>query len=326
MWGESMAKVWPLGNRELSIGILGMTEGNGHPYSWSAIFNDYDPDLMGKSPFPTISAYLNRQPKSTIGIPGAHITHIWCDRKEDADDVAQCSNIGNVVEKPEDMIGKVDAVICATDIGSEHVERCRPFIEAGIPMFIDKPMADNESDLKQFVKWHDSGKHFISSSSQRYVKSLEPYYSDHYEIGKLMYICQPMCKKWETYGIHALEGIYPFLGKGFLTIVNSGTYERNMIHITHGSGCDVHIPLCEGMYGGFGTTLLVGSVGNKTITDNDSYYSFKKQMDLFVRYLRSGQEPFPFDETIELMKLVIGGIMSREQGGRKVELNEIKER
>ena len=67
--------------------------------------------------------------------------------------MARCSLIENVVNKPEDMIGQVDAVICATDIGSEHVDRCRPFIEADIPMFIDKPLVDNEKTFRLFVKW-----------------------------------------------------------------------------------------------------------------------------------------------------------------------------
>ncbi len=320
-----MANVWPLGEKELRIGILGMTEGNGHPYSWSAMYNDYNKEYMDKCPFAGIPVYLNKQPKHTIGIPGARITHIHCNNRADAEDTARCSLIPNIVDRPEDMIGQVDAVICATDIGSEHVERCRPFIEADIPLFIDKPMVDNEKDLRTFVKWHNEGKRFISSSSMRYVKAMEPFFKNHYEIGKLMYICQPMCKKWESYGIHALEGIYPLLGEGFESIQNTGTYERNMMHITHKSGCDIHIPLSAGMYGAFGTTLLVGSIGNKAVTDSDSYYSFKKQMDKFVHYLRTGEEPFPFTETIELMKLVIGGIMSREQGGRRVMLSEIKE-
>lgn len=319
-----MKNIWPLGDQELSIGILGMTEGNGHPYSWSAMFNGYNKELMDNCPFLGIPAYLNKQPKETLGITGAQITHIYCDSQEDAEDVARCSLIPNIVDKPERMIGQVDAVICAIDIGSEHVERCRPFIEAEIPMFIDKPMVGNEEDLRTFVKWHNEGKHFISSSSMRYVKSMEPYFNNHFEIGKLMYICKPMCKKWEMYGIHALEEIFPLLGEGFISIQNTGTYERNMVHITHKTGCDIHVPLSAGMFGAFGTTLMVGSIGNKTITDNDSYYSFKKQMDNFVYYLRTGQEPFPFTETIELMKLVIGGIRSREQGGRKILLSEIK--
>ena len=45
-----MAKL-PLGDKELKIGILGMTEGNGHPYSWSAMFNGYDKKYMDECPY-----------------------------------------------------------------------------------------------------------------------------------------------------------------------------------------------------------------------------------------------------------------------------------
>ena len=52
-----MDRVFPLGDKELRIGILGMTSGNGHPYSWSAMFNGYDRDEMIKwtrEKYPTI--------------------------------------------------------------------------------------------------------------------------------------------------------------------------------------------------------------------------------------------------------------------------------
>lgn len=321
----AMAKrTFPLGDKELRIGIIGMTEGNGHPYSWSAIFNGYDPEYMKKCPYPVITAYLEKQPKNTIGIPGAYITHIYCDNIVDAQDVARCSLIPNVVEKAEDMIDDVDAVIIATDIGSEHVERCRPFIEADIPLFIDKPLVDNEKDLQTFTKWYKEGYHFVSSSSMRYTKELEPYYKSHYELGRLLYVCQPMCKKWETYGIHALEAVYPLLGPGFISIQNTGTYERNIIHIKHRCGCDVNIPLIADMYGAFGITLMVGSASSVVVKAQDTYYSFKKQLEKFVHWLRTGEEPQPFEQTQELMKLVIGGIRSREEGGRVVLLEEIK--
>ena len=66
---------------------------------------------------------------------------------------AKINGIPNVVDKPEEMLGQVDAIICATDIGAEHVERIRPFVEAGLPIFIDKPLTDNEEDLRTIVKW-----------------------------------------------------------------------------------------------------------------------------------------------------------------------------
>ena len=312
-----MKQQWPLGDKELRIGILGMTEGNGHPYSWSAMYNDYDRTFMDQCPFAGIPVYLNKQPKHTIGIPGAHITHVCCDQRSDAEDVARCSLIPTVVDRPEDMIGQVDAVICATDIGSEHVERCRPFMEAGIPMFIDKPMVDNEADLRTFVAWRDAGKHFISSSSMRYVKSLEPFYKNHYELGKLMYICQPMAKKWETYGIHSLEAIYPITGPGFVSLANTGSERRNIVHLKHRDGYDV---LLTGIYdyGNLGGLFIGGTKRTAKIEIGDSYHSFRSQLVAFINFLRTGERPFPWQETVELMKLVIAGIKSRELHGQEI--------
>ena len=69
--------------------------------------------------------------------------------------------------------------------------------------------------------------------------------------------------------------------------------------------------------------MILGDQGGTMVRSADSYYSFKKQMDVFVNWLRTGKEPFPFSETVELMKLVIGGLRSREEGGREVFLDEI---
>ena len=226
-----------------------------------------------------------------------------------------------MLDRPEEMIGKVDAVIVATDDGNEHVDRCRPFVEAGIPMFIDKPLVNTEEDLCTFLKWREEGAKFITCSCMRFCKEFEPYYKNRYELGELMYVCSTMAKKYENYGIHALEAMYPLLGKGFVSVRNTGTYERSIVHLKHGSGCNVNVILGIGMVG-MGMVLL-GDKGAVNLVCKDSYYAFKKQLDLFVDWLRTGVEPFPFEESVELMKLVIGGLRSREEGGREVFLSEI---
>ena len=316
---------FPLKKKELKIGILGYTEGNGHPYSWSAMFNGYNKEFMEKEcPFPVIPEYLGKQPKETFGMEGVKITHICCtgyEGIERARHIAKASLIENVVERPEDMIGQVDAVICATDKGDEHVERCKPFLDAGIPMFIDKPLINKEEDLKTFVKWKKEGKKFITSSSMRYAKEFEPYYQTTYEMGKLMYICSPMAKKWEEYGIHAVEAMYPLLGKGFVSAQNTGTKEQSQVHLIHESGCRVDIPQGVGMVGA--GILMIGTRGNNYVQCKDSYYAFKKQLDLFVNWLRTGEEPVKFEDTVEMMKIIVAGLRSREEGGRIVRLDEI---
>ena len=308
----------------IRLGIIGMTEGNGHPYSWSAIFNGYDEEKMtAECPFAGIPVYLNKQPKDTLQITGANVTHVYCNNRADAEHVAKCSLINKVVDKPEDIIGEVDAVIIATDIGSEHVERVRPFVEAGLPIFIDKPLCDNAADLATFKKWIEIDKHpILSSSAMRYQKELMPYRISTRELGDLRFITAPMAKKWETYGIHALEGIYPIVGPGFVSIQNTGIKDRNIVHMTHKDGIDIIIGCINGMaYGG--AVSLNGTAGNVTVKGGDTFYAFKSQLQAFVDYLRSGTPPFPFTETEELMKLVIGGIVSREENNRKVLLSEL---
>jgi hypothetical protein len=48
--------------KRLKLGIIGMSEGNGHPYSWSAIINGYNMDHMLDCPFPVIPEYLFKEP------------------------------------------------------------------------------------------------------------------------------------------------------------------------------------------------------------------------------------------------------------------------
>jgi hypothetical protein len=77
------------------------------------------------------------------------------------------------------------------------------------------------------------------------------------------------------------------------------------------------------MYGSFGCLQLCGTAGHAAVTFGDSFYSFKTQLEAFIDYLRTGERPFPFAETVELMQLVIAGIRSREQGGQEVTLTGI---
>jgi hypothetical protein len=312
--------------KDISLGIIGMTEGNGHPYSWSAIFNGFDPAEMAKCPFSAIPAYLGKEPASAFPVPGVRVTHVWCDDPRDADAVSRASLVPHVAKRPEDFIGAVDAVVVATDVGGEHVRRCRPFVEAGLPVFVDKPLVDAEADLRTFTKWVDGGAAILSSSAMRYCKEYRPYHGGAtHELGELRLVHLTMNKKWETYGIHALESMYPIVGPGFLSIRNTGSERQNVLHLRHASGADVVIVVSYDMLGSSGMHLC-GTSAHVGLAVGDTFSCFKSQLLAFVDYLRTGRRPFPFSETEELMKLVIGGIRSREQGGRPVMLDEIAAR
>ena len=319
-----MALVRDPGN--IRLAMVGMVEANGHPYSWSAIINgDYDAEAMADCGYAVIPTYLGAQPAGALGIPGANVTHIWCDEAPDAGKVAKAAYIPNVVDRPQDVIGQVDAVVIPTDKGWEHVNRARPFIEAGLPVFLDKPLVDSEDDLLQFIRWRDEGKAFLSTSAMRYAQEYAECRDGIESVGELRLITNTTPKSWERYGIHALEGVYPFLSPGgWVSAANTGTEAANVVHARHSSGVDVVLTAIADMYGGFGCLNLHGTKGSLAARATDTFTMFKAQLVAFVDYLRTGRLPFPFDETIELMKIIIAGIRSRQDGGRTVKLSEIK--
>ena len=320
-----MASPLVINPSQIRLAMVGMVEGNGHPYSWSAIVNgQYDAAEMAACGYPVIPQYLGQQPPEALGIDDARVTHIWCDRREDAERVARCTFIDHVVDDPHEVIGKVDGVIIPTDIGHEHVERARPFIDAGLPVFVDKPLTDNEQDLQQFTSWQAQGRPILSTSCMRYAAEFQALHHQMPEVGQPRLITVTMMKSWERYGIHALEAVYHLLPPGgWQSVTHTGTSTRNIIHLEHASEIDVILAVTHDLYGAYGHVIVAGTRGRLDARFADTFSAFKSQLLTFVDYLKTGEAPFDFAQTIEQMKIIIAGIRSREQGGRKVMLSEI---
>ena len=63
--------------------------------------------------------------------------------------------------------------------------------------------------------------------------------------------------------------------------------------------------------------------GRIAVTLRDACNTFHDQLVAVIKFLRTGQRQYPFDETIGLMSVIIAGIRSYEQGGRVVRLVEV---
>lgn len=309
--------------KELRLAMLGMIEGNGHPYSWSAIVNGYDPAAMAACPYQGIIDYLGKQRLENIRIPGARVTHLWTDNPAEAPPVAAASLIENIVTKPEDVIGHVDAAIISTDDGDDHIRRVKPFIEAGLPVFVDKPMATNIADLRQFVQWHKAGATILSTSGMRYAPEMRLSAEQQAHLGDLRWITSFTCKTWERYGIHALEAVEPLLGPGFVSVQAHHEPGGDVMHITHRSGVRVTIGAIHDAYGSFGAVHLYGTKGQLPLRLTDTYNAFRGQLVAFIDMLKTGARPLPFDETVELMAVIIAGRRSREQGGSLIQVADV---
>lgn len=51
----------------------------------------------------------------------------------------------------KDAVGRIDGLIITARHGDLHYEYARPYLDSGIPMFIDKPLTIKESDATEFM-------------------------------------------------------------------------------------------------------------------------------------------------------------------------------
>lgn len=299
----------------LRLAMLGMIPGNGHPFSWSSIVNGYDEAELEACPFPVIIDYLSRNRGKEIA--EARVTHVWTDDPADAPRVARLARIPTVVSRPEDVIGEVDAVIVAVDDGDDHVDRVRPFVEAGLPVLVDKPLATNADDLRTFVQWQRAGARILSSSGLRYAAELKELDGFTWD-----WISGVTCNTWKRYGIHILEPLFTLCGPGFVTVHSHAEGGNHYAHLHHANGKSVTIAVLRDAKGAFGTFHAVGPEGCRTVHFRDTYTAFRGQLQAFVDFARGGAEPYPFAETIELMTILIAALESSRQNGAEISLPE----
>jgi predicted dehydrogenase len=126
-----------------------------------------------------------------------------------------------LVDKPEEMLGKVDGMLIESQEGGQHWERARPFLEAGLPCYIDKPFTCSVADAHKIVELAARKKvPIFSSSSLRYAPELVQYVADpgHGKVlGALAYGPASLHERNPGlfhYGIHAVEILYTVMGPG----------------------------------------------------------------------------------------------------------------
>jgi len=304
----------------MKIGIVGISEGNGHPYSWGAIINGYDREAMASCPFPVIPQYLGEREESDFGIGDARVTHIWTQDSEISEHIARASKIETVVERLEDMLGGIDALLLARDDGENHLEMSAPFLDAGIPVFIDKPLTDNAPDLEAFRERYARGQPILSSSCFRYSAELADLAKSG-ESRQFVYASAFSPKYWRTYGIHLLEGIRAVMGGGFEAVRDAGTESRAQVQIRWKDGREALLEVIAGVAGPI--AFQFHAKENWIRVDAfDTFSMFKAQLADFVGFVETERPPFDKAETIELASVVVAARESLAQGGAWVQIGK----
>ena len=294
--------------KKLKIGVIGMSEGNGHPYSWSAIFNGYDKFKMDECPFPAIPEYLAKQkfPEDSLGDLG-EVTHIWTQDMTLSRHIAAAAKIEFVVEELEDLIGEIDAVLLARDDAENHYKMALPFLKAGIPIFIDKPLALSVSEANKILNEQQFENQIFSCSSIRFAEELNLTEQEKGSMGEIVHVEAAIPKKWDTYAIHLIEPIVCRLSnRGKLIDVKT-------IQKKHFTNCMIEWENTTAYIKVTGDTLVpikLSYYGSKAVVEKDfkdSYACFKNSLKKFVDVVSGKEENIQRRETLEIIQILEKG-------------------
>src|SRR4051794_1048514 len=141
-----------------------------------------------------------------------------------------------IVSTIPELREKVDVVLLESVDGRIHLREAIPVIEAGKPLFIDKPLAGSPVDaisLDELARRH--GVPYFSRSSSRFGAGLRGFEQSP-EIGTLVGadVWGPCSYQEGTpdlyfYGIHGVEALFTLMGTGCETVARVPTRDVDVV-------------------------------------------------------------------------------------------------
>ena len=299
----------------MKIGMIGLSEGNGHPFSFSAIFNGYSDEGFVHSDWPVIHDYLKLRTPEDFGIGDAKVTHAWTQDPEITNKLCAASLIDTAVDNPHDMMGQVDVVIVARDDYETHYELAMPFLKAGLPVFIDKPLTVDEWELGEFISYLESGK-LMTCGGMRYAPELDEARDTYADYGEVPLMRAAVVNDWEKYGIHMIDAAFNLTtARPVAVTALNAPHESMALEMDDGSLFQIDA------LGAIPKTIRLEIFGRNKVSRHDLYDNFtmfRRALILFMEMIETGQPPIPVEDTVIAMKTLIAGRRSLTSGQKEM--------
>jgi len=303
----------------INAGIIGFSEGNGHPYSFSSIVNGYNKSAYEETKWRNISEYLGKKDNADFGVPGLKINAVWTQDFLESKRIAKCSNIEHVCEHYEDLVNLCDAIILARDDWQSHYEIATFFLERGKYVFVDKPLTLSLTELIGFQKHLNSGR-LMSCAALRYAIEFDEFrfFCSNNDIE---FIHGTIVASWEKYGVHILDGIFSGIEYDIKSIYLSGNRTKTAI-LTRQDERQIIISCIGNCAKTFNITAF--SESEKLSCEmSDNFSAFKRTLSNFSASIAKKRPVIPPETTVNIMKTLIAGNISLKES-RLVNINEIK--
>lgn len=258
-------------------------------------------------------------------VEGARITHICGADPERTRSVAEAAAIPNALEdsRKEEMLGAVDAVICVRRDGSRHLEDAAPFLKAGLPVFVDKPLACGVADAEEIIALAQAGGAGFSSFSMLQYNVDTRAFLDRFpgetgppSRGVITGPCDPdspYCGVF-FYGVHSVELMQAAFGHGCETVIADREGTELRVDCAYPGGLTVTLDLVHGRGVPF-TLSAEGPDGaaRHTLSTDGIYH---EGLEIVIGFMRSGEWPRTPAALMETVRILAAIEASLATGAR----------
>ncbi|MCC7353588.1 MAG: Gfo/Idh/MocA family oxidoreductase [Anaerolineae bacterium] len=259
-------------------------------------------------------------------IGDARCVALWGHDRSIAAGLARELGIDQVVDRPEQLLSLVDAVMICDRYGEAHYAHARPFVEVGCPIYIDKPMTDRLDEAQALVRIaKERGTRLMSGSSLRFAPVVLSLKERLPALGPLRSIVltgpaegafpDPRARLLPFYGIHLTELMQAIMGQGVAWVQSSGKGRNEVAAVAYRDGRMAILNLLRDWKVGYHLAVFGQDGGDEAqFTTNDYQVAYLGQMQAFLDMARTGAEPIPTDSTLEALETILAVDRSGQSG------------
>jgi predicted dehydrogenase len=288
----------------IRIGVFGTD--NSHSITFSRLFN--------------VKGEKNK-------VSGAKVVAVYGLEEKRTAEVAEKAQIPTIVKRPQDALKMIDGAIVDFRHGSRHWKYAKMCIEAGIPTFIDKPLASSVADAKKIVALAKR-KHvpITTFSTIKLGSAMDEFKKQLKGIGKVkaMVITGPGNTRDQYdgiffYAVHQVELMLEAFGNKIKSVrgmdydgmlVATVTYRNGMVVTLHEINTG-WMPFMATAYGEKGQAVYDGA------KFEDGYVVGAKA---FTKMFRTGKMPYPIKQLADSVKVLAAIRKSMDNNGKEVKV------
>lgn len=241
------------------------------------------------------------------------------------DEVQSCGV--ELVDDPQAMIGRINGVLILSLCGSAHLERVRPFLEAGVPAYVDKPFACSVDDAMEMQRLsREYGTLLYHSSALAFSEEVQTLQSRISHYGTLHgAVTYGPAKRAEGnpglfhYGIHTVALLFALLGTGCESVATDYTPEAEVVTARWQDG---RLATVRGVRTGSSSygCLAFNNYGVIHLPVS-TRYAYRNLCRSIVESFTTGEPAVPHERNLEEVQFVVASMRSEQNGGARILLN-----